>query len=131
MASQTYRYYCLDGKGHLHLPEWFEAESDEKAIALVAEMYPNGRCEVWQGSRLVREALAHAPSDPMIHHISTDNEPVIDAIIFSFVDGTVRASWPGGSSVELGPIDAVTYMMRDFLAQCDLAESLAPRRANG
>ena len=51
--SQTYRYYCLDGVGHLHSAEWFEAESDEKAIAHVTAKHPDGKCEIWQGSRLV------------------------------------------------------------------------------
>ena len=127
MASQTYRYYCLDRMGNLHLAECFQADSDEKAIALIGELHPDGRCEVWQGSRLV----GRAPAQAIVHNISTANKPVVGAIIFSFVDGTVRASWPGKSSVELGPYDAVTYMMRDFLAQCDLAERIAPRRANG
>ena len=53
MVSQTYRYYCLDSVGNLHLAEWFDAESDEKAISLIEEIHPDGRCEVWQGSRLV------------------------------------------------------------------------------
>ena len=40
MASKTYRYYHLDGVGHLHGAEWFEADSDEDAIARVAAKYP-------------------------------------------------------------------------------------------
>jgi hypothetical protein len=56
----------------------------------------------------------------------------MDTITFSLVDGTVWASWPGKSaSVELGHSAAVTYMMRDFLAQCDLADYLERRAANG
>jgi hypothetical protein len=51
--SQPYRYYCLDGKGHLHSAEWFDAESDEDAIVLVAALHPDGKCEIWQGARLV------------------------------------------------------------------------------
>ena len=51
-------------------------------------------------------------------------------IIFSLVDDTVWASWPDKSgSVALGPSDEVTYMMRDFLAQCELGEQLGRKRA--
>jgi hypothetical protein len=53
MSTQTYRYYCLDVVGQLHLAEWFEAENDERATALIREMHPDGRCEIWQGMRLV------------------------------------------------------------------------------
>ena len=53
------------------------------------------------------------------------------AVVFSFVDDGVWASWPGRSgSVHLGHYDIVTYMMRDFLAQCDLGERMA-QCANG
>ena len=48
------------------------------------------------------------------------------AVVFSLSDGVVWASWPGKSgSVQLGHYDTVAYMMRDFLAQCDLAEGMA------
>lgn len=65
--------------------------------------------------------------------MSADKKLPMDTIIFSLVNGTVWASWPSKSaSVELGHSDAVTYMMRDFLAQCDLGERMARRkRANG
>lgn len=64
--------------------------------------------------------------------MSTNNEPHTGIIIFSFVDGAVWASWPSQKgSVKLGAYDAVTYMMRDFLAQCELGERMAHRRANG
>ena len=53
MAQETYRYYCLDSTGHLHSAEWFEAESDEDAIAQVEALYPNELCEIWKASRLV------------------------------------------------------------------------------
>jgi len=53
MTTQTYRYYCLDGVGRLHLAEWFEAESDEQAATLIESMHPNGHCEIWQDRRLV------------------------------------------------------------------------------
>jgi len=57
MFSQTYRYYCLDGVGHLHLAEWFESESDKQAMALIEQMHPDGLCEIWQGQRLVAKLL--------------------------------------------------------------------------
>jgi hypothetical protein len=53
MFTQTYRYYRLDGIGNLHLAEWFEAENDERAVSLIEKMYPDGRSEIWQGTRLV------------------------------------------------------------------------------
>jgi hypothetical protein len=53
MPPQSYRYYCLDGVGHLHLADWIAAESDEDAIAQIETRHPDGKCEIWQGSRLV------------------------------------------------------------------------------
>ena len=53
MLSQSYRYYCLDSVGHLHSAEWFEAENDEQAAALIEEKHADSICEVWQGKRLV------------------------------------------------------------------------------
>lgn len=53
MSLETYRYYRLDGVGHLHGAEWFEAPSDEDAIGQVEVMHPDGMCEIWQGARLV------------------------------------------------------------------------------
>lgn len=53
MSQQAYRYYCLDGVGHLHSAEWLDAASDEEAIAEVGERHPDGKCEIWQGRRLV------------------------------------------------------------------------------
>ena len=48
------------------------------------------------------------------------------AVIFSLLDGHVWATWPSErASVNLGQHERVTEMMRDFLAQCDLAERLA------
>lgn len=47
-------------------------------------------------------------------------------VFFSFVDGFVWASWPGGSQmVKVGRYDAATAAMRDFLAQCELGDRLA------
>jgi hypothetical protein len=60
--------------------------------------------------------------------VSTENNPVIGEIIFSLSDDRVWVSWPRkGASVELGHCETVTFMMRDFLAQCDLAQQLANR----
>jgi hypothetical protein len=57
--------------------------------------------------------------------------PITETIVFSLLDGNVWASWPSKSaSVELGRYAAVTYMMRDFLAQCDLGERLNDRKAS-
>lgn len=53
MPSENYRYYCLDGRGHLHSAEWFEAESDEHAISQIEAKHPDGTREIWQGKRLV------------------------------------------------------------------------------
>ena len=51
--SQTYRYYFLDGAGHFRGAQWFEAESDKDAVALMDAKHPNGLCEIWHGNRLV------------------------------------------------------------------------------
>jgi hypothetical protein len=50
--SETYRYYCLDGAGHLHDAEWLSAETDDDAIVKVEAKHPDGKCEIWQGARL-------------------------------------------------------------------------------
>jgi hypothetical protein len=53
MSSQNYRYYCLDGVGHLHSAEFFEAASDEDAVTQIEARHANALCEIWQGKRLV------------------------------------------------------------------------------
>lgn len=53
MRSESYRYYFLDGAGHLSSGEWLDAESDEDAVTQVECMHPDGRSEVWRGTRLV------------------------------------------------------------------------------
>lgn len=53
MPLENYRYYCLDGTGHLHSAEWFSAQSDEEAIAQIRARHPDAKCEIWQGKRLV------------------------------------------------------------------------------
>ena len=59
MSSRDYRYYQLDGVGHLHGAEWFKADSDENAIAFIAAKYPDSSWEIWEGERMVS---SQAPS---------------------------------------------------------------------
>lgn len=65
MPSENYRYYCLDGTGHLHGTEWISAASDEDAIAQVKAEHPDGQCEIWHGQRLVAQ-LGFVPKDDII-----------------------------------------------------------------
>jgi hypothetical protein len=58
MPSENYRYYCLDVDGRLHNADWFKADSDEQAVALIADKHPGSKCEVWQGNRLVAQIPA-------------------------------------------------------------------------
>ena len=59
-----------------------------------------------------------------VSHARHGIEPNAD-VIFSLSDDFVWASWPGtDSKVRLGRCAGVTAMMRDFLAQCELAERL-------
>ena len=51
--SSEYRYYCLDRTGHLHSAEWFDADDDAQAIALIEDRHPDSTCEIWHGRRLV------------------------------------------------------------------------------
>lgn len=51
MAS--YRLYRLDGVRRVASGEWIEADDDQAAIEAAKEKFNGGRCEVWQGSRLV------------------------------------------------------------------------------
>ena len=53
MPSENYRYYCLDGMGHLHEAEWFYAATDEDAVAVIQAKHPDSKCEIWQDNRLV------------------------------------------------------------------------------
>jgi hypothetical protein len=59
--------------------------------------------------------------------MSEKSEPVIGMVIFSLANDIVWVSWPDteNEAVALGPHDDVLFMMRDFLAQCDLGECLA------
>jgi hypothetical protein len=58
MPSDNYRYYCLDGTGHLHSADFFHAASDEDAIAQIEAKHPEALCEIWQGKRLVATVSA-------------------------------------------------------------------------
>lgn len=51
MAS--YRLYGLDGVRRVASAEWIEADDDGAAVAAARKQYGDGRCEVWQGPRLV------------------------------------------------------------------------------
>ena len=66
MPPQSYRYYRLDGAGHLDDAEWFFSATDRGAIAQVEAQHPETRCEVWQGSRLVAKLSPSQvnPDDP-------------------------------------------------------------------
>ena len=50
---QQYRLFFFNGGRHIQLAHEFEAENDERAKALIEQMHPEGRCEIWQGQRLV------------------------------------------------------------------------------
>lgn len=59
MPPANYRYYCLDGFGHLHSAEWFGADSDEEAVSQIKAKHPDGKCEIWLGTRLVAKTDAN------------------------------------------------------------------------
>lgn len=59
MSLKTYRCYRLDDAGHLHQPEWFEAASDEDAIAQISEKHSDSTGEIWWGKRLVASVAAN------------------------------------------------------------------------
>jgi hypothetical protein len=63
-------------------------------------------------------------------HSRTDHGHLNDDLIFSLTEGYVWASWPGTvASVKLGSRAAVTAVMRDFLAQCELGDRLTNAKA--
>jgi hypothetical protein len=57
MASTAYRYYCLDSAGRLHSAEWFDAGSDEDAVAQIEAKHADATCEIWHDQRLVAKLL--------------------------------------------------------------------------
>ena len=66
MLSEHYRYYRLDGDGHLNFAEWFSAACDEQAIEEIQVKRPDNKCEIWQGARLVAKLSPErfSPDDP-------------------------------------------------------------------
>lgn len=63
--------------------------------------------------------------------ISDNGVGTNNGVIFSFVDGFVWVSWLGSvSMVRVGDYDTVATAMRDFIAQCELAERLEGATAN-
>lgn len=53
------------------------------------------------------------------------NGPFANCVLFSLEDGLVWAHLPTHTApIALGNSETVTYMMRDFLAQCELAKRL-------
>lgn len=53
----SYRVYCIDGAGRLHDPEWFDASSDDDAIAQIRARRADAKCEIWQARRLVASIM--------------------------------------------------------------------------
>ena len=53
MSPNDYRYYRLDGDGHIQGADWLDAPSDEEAIAQLRVKHSGGICELWKGKRLV------------------------------------------------------------------------------
>jgi hypothetical protein len=53
-----YRLYCLDDGRHIAHGEWFEADDDEHAVAIVSAKKLGLHCELWQGNRLVAKIPA-------------------------------------------------------------------------
>lgn len=53
-----YRLYCLNGTSHIANGEWFEAASDDDAIAIVRSKKLRIDCEIWHRGHLVAEIPA-------------------------------------------------------------------------
>jgi hypothetical protein len=49
----SYRLYGLDGVSKVASGEWIEADDDREAIEAARKRFDGGRCELWQGPRLV------------------------------------------------------------------------------
>ena len=60
MSSEHYRYYHLDGDGHIHDAEWLSAVDDEQAVEQVRARHPDVKCEIWEGARLVTKLVPAA-----------------------------------------------------------------------
>jgi len=62
--AASYRLYCLDGNGGIHLADWVEADTDGEAIAQARQIEHGSRkCEVWQRNRLVATLNAQDLAD--------------------------------------------------------------------
>lgn len=48
-----YRFYCLDGAGHISHAEWFDADDDAGAVAKIRRLHPDKNCEVWRGATMI------------------------------------------------------------------------------
>lgn len=53
MHPENYRYYSLDGAGHLRSGQWLEAGSDEDAVEQIVARHSNAMWEIWYAKRLV------------------------------------------------------------------------------
>lgn len=69
MPSENYRYYSWDVSGRLQEAAWFKAVSDQSAVRQIEAKYPDLKCEVWQGSRLV--ATIFPQPSTSIHALAT------------------------------------------------------------
>ena len=49
----AYRLYHLDGAGKVASAEWLDADGDDSALEKARASRRSGRCELWQGARLV------------------------------------------------------------------------------
>jgi hypothetical protein len=56
-----FRFYRLDGDGHVTKADWIEAKSDDEAIVLVRRMLGKAPFEIWERDRLVARV---APAKP-------------------------------------------------------------------
>lgn len=63
MSPNNYRYYRLDGVGHIQGAEWLDAASDEDAIALLKSKHSDGTWELWKGKRLIGRIRSDPSSD--------------------------------------------------------------------
>jgi hypothetical protein len=49
----AYRVYCLDGASHFIAAEWIEADDDDHALDVAAQLKIGLRREVWDRDRLI------------------------------------------------------------------------------
>ena len=53
MSRENYRYDSLDATGRLKGADWFKADTDRDAVAIIEAKHSEDVCEIWQGRRLV------------------------------------------------------------------------------